>query len=1321
MNKTNNNYIFLLIFFVLLLLINTKKLIADIISESKICYGSLYINWIGVIDNGEGDYYPHGPWGNFHYIIAPFDYTCPPNKDFDWDDKDKNVLPGPSNNEFIDGDEIKYDKPIKVYNWTNEKEKIKLIIYESDPNKTIKICKWGFCKTILKTHRDDDPLFCGIIDRQDTISSNRLYFDSNYFANEDAVANINNRPSYENDWIKKITGQEFVDTSYPKIYLKAITNISEDINYLGDIIVIDNNCIAKNIAAGNGYLYWIDYGKNYLYRGRIDNNKYLSDIIVVDTNCIADIIAAGGEYIYWKDIGQKNLYRGKIVNGCIGDVIVIDTNCIADIIAAGGEYIYWKDIGQKNLYRGKVVNEKLVDVIIIDANCTAEIIAADERYVYWKDINKNNLYRGIVNNEIIGNVIIIDSNCMSEIIAADNNNLFWKDKNQKLLYMGKCFHSIEWVINPKTSIQIFILPEIANNMGAKWRLNGGEWKESGNTISNLPINDNYIVDFVSISGYITPLCKDIELNKNPNKINVNYIKKKGSIQVNIYPIEVIEKGALWRINEGNWNRSNELIELSVVDKYLLECNSIAGWIIPEKQSVTIIDEKTTFKNIYYRRRILAPKIIDFNCKADILAVEDDYIFWKDYDRHFLYKGTIINGNISNIIIIDSNCDAELFTVEGEYLYWKDRNKSNLYCGKIINGRIADVTIIDSNCDAEILSASVEYLYWKDRNKSNLYCGRIVNEKISDVTIIDSNCDAEFFDVIGKNIYWKDKGKNILYNGRINNGSFSDIVIIDSNCVAEVFAAHNEKIFWKDFNNNNLYQSNVNSYHNTGSLQIVINPIDVINKGGAWRVDGGEWLDSGKIISNLSVSEVHTIEYKPVDCWSTPQKNDIIIEADKVLTKTGNYNLINYTVTGFIKNDKMSPLSDIIISVSNEEDIYTDINGYYKKSLKCGWSGNFTPFFKCYTPNIVQYEYLSLRSDYVNQDFVVIPEYYIISGSIKNTDGKGESGVKLDFNNSGFTYTDEKGNYNHKVSCNWNGNVTPCASDTALYSPIFYSYSNVTSNKYNMNYTRTNKEINVSSLTATFSSKGGKKIFSVKSNVKTNLISNSDWLSICYNSEADIYNFTLTCQPNPINAIRTSTILITAIDEINISKTIQVVQSEKYSYPLSESILLYVYWNDAEHSFFNVYDPNGSKNPEPLSLLGVQNQPAFYGFPLIIQKPYPDWKGYITISLSALDNERYTNYGSKTFNVSKLCVYKSVDLDNFISNFVSPYSEIKWETNGLTHQLNVSIDSNKVANIQINSSEYSGSETITFTTSDSNPLTDFSFEKISIIPVYEVLD
>jgi hypothetical protein len=79
--------------------------------------GALYLTWVGVIDNGEGDG-THGPLGNLHLKVYKFGHQ-----------RLHTILEGPSSREYLDGDQIWYHVFLgfgPVY----------IEIYESDPGRS---------------------------------------------------------------------------------------------------------------------------------------------------------------------------------------------------------------------------------------------------------------------------------------------------------------------------------------------------------------------------------------------------------------------------------------------------------------------------------------------------------------------------------------------------------------------------------------------------------------------------------------------------------------------------------------------------------------------------------------------------------------------------------------------------------------------------------------------------------------------------------------------------------------------------------------------------------------------------------------------------------------------------------------------------------------------------------------------------------------------------------------------------------------------------------------------------------------------------------
>ncbi|HMP82276.1 MAG TPA: immunoglobulin domain-containing protein [Verrucomicrobiota bacterium] len=73
----------------------------------------------------------------------------------------------------------------------------------------------------------------------------------------------------------------------------------------------------------------------------------------------------------------------------------------------------------------------------------------------------------------------------------------------------------------------------------------------------------------------------------------------------------------------------------------------------------------------------------------------------------------------------------------------------------------------------------------------------------------------------------------------------------------------------------------------GSLQVTISPSGAVSDGAHWQVDGGAWQNSGSTVSNLTVGN-HTLSYKSVAGWNTPENQTVAIAANTTTATNGTY-------------------------------------------------------------------------------------------------------------------------------------------------------------------------------------------------------------------------------------------------------------------------------------------------------------------------------------------------------------------------------------------------------------------------------------------------
>jgi len=161
------------------------------------------------------------------------------------------------------------------------------------------------------------------------------------------------------------------------------------------------------------------------------------------------------------------------------------------------------------------------------------------------------------------------------------------------------------------------------------------------------------------------------------------------------------------------------------------------------------------------------------------------------------------------------------------------------------------------------------------------------------------------------------------------------------------------------------------------------------------------------------------------------------------------------ISGYVRTSSGSSIDDVTITFSNEKkSTKTNRSGYYKKKVKRNWSGTATPSKHGYSFSPASRSYSNVNTDQSNQNYTgtqAQPDM-TISGYVRTSSGNGFSGVTVTFSNGGGTdTTNSSGYYSRNVTYGWSGTVTPTRQGYS-FAPVSRSYSDVTNNQSNQNYT-----------------------------------------------------------------------------------------------------------------------------------------------------------------------------------------------------------------------------------------------------------------------------
>jgi hypothetical protein len=132
---------------------------------------------------------------------------------------------------------------------------------------------------------------------------------------------------------------------------------------------------------------------------------------------------------------------------------------------------------------------------------------------------------------------------------------------------------------------------------------------------------------------------------------------------------------------------------------------------------------------------------------------------------------------------------------------------------------------------------------------------------------------------------------------------------------------------------------------TGTIQVTLTPQQAVNEGAKWNIDGGDWLDSGAIVTVSAGA--HTINYLTIPGWTAPPSEPVTITAGMQIILNRSYTAIPQqgqlqvfmTPQGAIDNGALwrvdgqlpwrSSGAIITISAGTHAVSFTDVPGWLK--------------------------------------------------------------------------------------------------------------------------------------------------------------------------------------------------------------------------------------------------------------------------------------------------------------------------------------------------------------------------------------------------------
>ena len=152
-------------------------------------------------------------------------------------------------------------------------------------------------------------------------------------------------------------------------------------------------------------------------------------------------------------------------------------------------------------------------------------------------------------------------------------------------------------------------------------------------------------------------------------------------------------------------------------------------------------------------------------------------------------------------------------------------------------------------------------------------------------------------------------------------------------LADIGAAHTVYVTFKP----------VTTTAQTGSLTVTLQPAGAISAGAQWQADGGNYRNSGDIVTDLTPGQ-HQITFKSISGYTTPANETVTVNASAQTTTNATYNAVaptTYTLTLSAVNGSISPSPTASGNVYNSGSV-VQLTAYANTGYHfTGWSGAAT--------------------------------------------------------------------------------------------------------------------------------------------------------------------------------------------------------------------------------------------------------------------------------------------------------------------------------------------------------------------------------------------
>lgn len=385
---------------------------------------------------------------------------------------------------------------------------------------------------------------------------------------------------------------------------------------------------------------------------------------------------------------------------------------------------------------------------------------------------------------------------------------------------------------PTGSVTVTIAPQAAIEAGAKWRLDGGVYQDSGTTLTGI-LTGEHTISFRTTPGFDKPADQTVTIqNGKLSTASGLYVAQTGNLTVTILPQAAADAGAKWRVDGGVLRDSSATVLGLPTGNHTISFTAVNGFATPGNQVVTVSANQTTNVTGNYTTQFGGVTVY---IKPD--AAINAGAQWQVDQRELQGSGTIAND----------------LSVGTHIIYFKT-----------IEGfsKPQDLTVtVEPN---EITEATVTYL-----SQAGSLTVNILPEA-----------------AIEAGAQWQVDGGPMRNSGATVSGLAYGAHTVAFKSVPGFGTPPSRTV---NVTADQVATTTGEYAPQTGSLTVNITPVAAVSAGAQWQVDGGAFQNSGATVTALPFGK-HTVAFKTVSGFPTPPEKVVFINANQTTVASGDYTL-----------------------------------------------------------------------------------------------------------------------------------------------------------------------------------------------------------------------------------------------------------------------------------------------------------------------------------------------------------------------------------------------------------------------------------------------